>query len=43
MTPYVIDESADELPEVTEDKKIELEDIKRQLEEKSRALEREMQ
>jgi type II secretion system protein D len=43
ITPHVIDESAEELPEVTEDKKDELKDIKRQLEEKSRALEREMQ
>jgi general secretion pathway protein D len=43
MTPHVVDESAVELPDVTEDKKIELEDIRRQLEEKSRALEREMQ
>ena len=43
MTPHVIDESAEELPEVTEDKKDELKDIRRQLEEKSRALERDMQ
>ena len=43
MTPHVIDESAEELPEITEDKQEELKDVQRQLEEKSRALEREME